>query len=153
MVVKIKDDGLIFSICIVQTDYLDLLKPSNKRKITSDEIGGKTELKKVRNVFFFIKQSDPRSELKCVLFYFLLLFIHFHLLKILLSIYKIDKYNRLKYFFNCQAKIETRALKAKRPGFTDERYNETSYFFENGSCIHTYYVIQYTQYLLYFLFI
>ena len=92
MLVKIKDDGLIFSICIVQTDYLDLLKPSNKRKITSDEIGGKTELKKVRNVFFFIKQSDPGSELKCVLFYFLLLFIHFHLLKILLSIYKIDKY-------------------------------------------------------------
>ena len=89
ILVKIKDDGLIFSICIVQTDYLDLLKPSNKRKITSDEIGGKTELKKVRNVFFFIKQ---RSELKCVVFYFLLLFIHFHLLKILLSIYKIDKY-------------------------------------------------------------
>ena len=102
MLVKIKDDGLIFSICIVQTDYLDLLKPSNKRKITSDEIGGKTELKKVSNVFFFIKQSDPGSELKCVLFfYFLLLFIHFHLLKILLSIYKIDKYNMLKYFFNC----------------------------------------------------
>ena len=92
MLVKIKDDGVIFSICIVQTDYLDLLKPSNKRKITSDEIGGKTELKKVRNVFFFIKQSDQRSELKCVLCYFLLLFIHFHLLKILLSIYKIDKY-------------------------------------------------------------
>ena len=101
MLVKIKDDGLIFSICIVQTDYLDLLKPSNKRKITSDEIGGKTELKKVSNVFFFIKQSDPGSELKCVLFHFLLLFILFHLLKILLSIYKIDKYNRLKYFFNC----------------------------------------------------
>ena len=79
-----KDDGLIFSICIVQTDYLDLLKPSNKRKITSDEIGGKTELKKVSNVFFFIKQSDQRSELKCVLFYFLLLFIHFHLLKSLI---------------------------------------------------------------------
>jgi hypothetical protein len=32
-----------------------------------------------------------------------------------------------------QAKVETRALKAKRPGFTDERYNETSYYFENGN--------------------
>jgi hypothetical protein len=29
--------------------------------------------------------------------------------------------------------VETRALKAKRPGFTDERYNETSYYFENGN--------------------
>ncbi|XP_021943683.1 RNA pseudouridylate synthase domain-containing protein 2 isoform X2 [Folsomia candida] len=31
-----------------------------------------------------------------------------------------------------KAKLETKALKAKRPGFTDERYNETSYFVENG---------------------
>jgi hypothetical protein len=31
-----------------------------------------------------------------------------------------------------QAKLETKALKAKRPGFTDERYNETSYYVENG---------------------
>jgi hypothetical protein len=31
-------------------------------------------------------------------------------------------------FFTFQAKLETKALKAKRPGFTDERYNETSYF-------------------------
>ena len=43
-----------------------------------------------------------------------------------------------KYFPRCktksfQAKVETRALKAKRPGFTDERYNETTYFFENGN--------------------
>ena len=29
-----------------------------------------------------------------------------------------------------QAKLETKALKAKRPGFTDERYNETSYYHE-----------------------
>ena len=35
-------------------------------------------------------------------------------------------------FFCVKAKIETRALKAKRPGFTDERYSETEYFFENG---------------------
>lgn len=28
--------------------------------------------------------------------------------------------------------METKALKAKRPGFTDERYNETSYYIENG---------------------
>ncbi|XP_033209288.1 RNA pseudouridylate synthase domain-containing protein 2-like isoform X2 [Belonocnema kinseyi] len=31
-----------------------------------------------------------------------------------------------------KAKLETKALKAKRPGFTDERYNETSYYVENG---------------------
>ncbi|XP_023289508.1 uncharacterized protein LOC111674250, partial [Orussus abietinus] len=30
-----------------------------------------------------------------------------------------------------KAKLETKALKAKRPGFTDERYNETSYYVEN----------------------
>jgi hypothetical protein len=29
-----------------------------------------------------------------------------------------------------QARLETKALKAKRPGFTDERYNETSYYLE-----------------------
>uniref|UniRef100_A0A182VU03 Pseudouridylate synthase RPUSD2 n=1 Tax=Anopheles minimus TaxID=112268 RepID=A0A182VU03_9DIPT len=29
------------------------------------------------------------------------------------------------------AKLETKALKAKRPGFTDERYHETSYYIEN----------------------
>lgn len=33
-----------------------------------------------------------------------------------------------------QAKLETKALKAKRPGFTDERYHETSYYIENGKC-------------------
>ncbi|CAG9858944.1 unnamed protein product [Phyllotreta striolata] len=31
-----------------------------------------------------------------------------------------------------KAKLETKALKAKRPGFTDDRYNETSYYIENG---------------------
>ncbi|XP_066143649.1 pseudouridylate synthase RPUSD2-like isoform X1 [Euwallacea fornicatus] len=31
-----------------------------------------------------------------------------------------------------EAKLETKALKAKRPGFTDERYNETTYYIENG---------------------
>ncbi|XP_044759669.1 RNA pseudouridylate synthase domain-containing protein 2-like [Coccinella septempunctata] len=31
-----------------------------------------------------------------------------------------------------KAKLETKALKAKRPGFTDDRYDETSYYFENG---------------------
>ena len=34
-----------------------------------------------------------------------------------------------------QAKLETKALKAKRPGFTDDRYNETSYYVENGSIL------------------
>ncbi|GLH04630.1 Uncharacterized protein GBIM_10302 [Gryllus bimaculatus] len=33
---------------------------------------------------------------------------------------------------SCTAKLETKALKAKRPGFTDDRYNETSYYIENG---------------------
>lgn len=36
------------------------------------------------------------------------------------------------FFVVLQAKLETKALKAKRPGFTDERYNETSYYIENG---------------------
>ncbi|XP_040568039.1 pseudouridylate synthase RPUSD2 isoform X3 [Lepeophtheirus salmonis] len=31
-----------------------------------------------------------------------------------------------------KAKFETKALKAKRPGFTDDRYNETAYYVENG---------------------
>lgn len=36
------------------------------------------------------------------------------------------------FFLLFQAKLETKALKAKRPGFTDDRYNETSYYIENG---------------------
>ena len=38
-----------------------------------------------------------------------------------------------------KAKLETKALKAKRPGFTDERYNETSYYHEpeNSKYRHT----------------
>ena len=32
-----------------------------------------------------------------------------------------------------KAKLETKALKAKRPGFTDERYNETSYYYDSNS--------------------
>lgn len=36
------------------------------------------------------------------------------------------------YFLSLQAKLETKALKAKRPGFSEERYNETSYYIENG---------------------
>lgn len=40
--------------------------------------------------------------------------------------------NKCVLFFFLQAKLETKALKAKRPGFTDERYNETSYYIENG---------------------
>ncbi|CAL4062719.1 unnamed protein product [Meganyctiphanes norvegica] len=31
-----------------------------------------------------------------------------------------------------KAKMETKALKAKRPGFSEERYNETQYYIENG---------------------
>jgi len=31
-----------------------------------------------------------------------------------------------------KAKLETKALKAKRPGFTDDRYSETSYYVENS---------------------
>lgn len=37
------------------------------------------------------------------------------------------------FFYWIQAKLETKALKAKRPGFTDERYNETSYYFDCNS--------------------
>lgn len=44
-----------------------------------------------------------------------------------------------------QAKLETKALKAKRPGFTDERYNETSYYMENGkNILYIYKKITYT---------
>lgn len=41
--------------------------------------------------------------------------------------------------FSLQAKLETKALKAKRPGFTDERYNETSYYYdpENSKLVQT----------------
>jgi hypothetical protein len=31
--------------------------------------------------------------------------------------------------------METKALKAKRPGFSDDRYNETQYYVENGNAI------------------
>jgi len=34
--------------------------------------------------------------------------------------------------------LETKALKAKRPGFTDDRYNETSYYIENGESTAVY---------------
>ncbi|KAF6215636.1 hypothetical protein GE061_010392 [Apolygus lucorum] len=37
-----------------------------------------------------------------------------------------------------KAKLETKALKAKRPGFTDDRYNETSYYIENGEILILY---------------
>lgn len=52
--------------------------------------------------------------------------------------HKIRKYFQLllvNYFLLLQAKLETKALKAKRPGFTDDRYNETSYYIENGMCL------------------
>ena len=39
----------------------------------------------------------------------------------------------LHFFSHLQAKLETKALKAKRPGFTDERYNETSYYYDINS--------------------
>lgn len=41
-------------------------------------------------------------------------------------------FNILKFNLISQAKLETKALKAKRPGFTDDRYYETSYYIENG---------------------
>ena len=46
-----------------------------------------------------------------------------------------DMYEPSNYLIICfipQAKIETRALKAKRPGLSGERYNETEYYIENG---------------------
>jgi hypothetical protein len=39
------------------------------------------------------------------------------------------------FIFFIQAKLETKALKAKRPGFTDDRYYETSYYIENGELL------------------
>jgi hypothetical protein len=39
--------------------------------------------------------------------------------------------NKVRKFY-LQAKLETKALKAKRPGFTDNRYSETPYYAENG---------------------
>ena len=45
---------------------------------------------------------------------------------------KTDSFDFIFCTFSFQAKLETKALKAKRPGFTDERYNETSYYVENG---------------------
>lgn len=47
--------------------------------------------------------------------------------KVLLLYFSILKFNLIP-----QAKLETKALKAKRPGFTDDRYYETSYYIENG---------------------
>jgi len=47
--------------------------------------------------------------------------------KVLLPSFSILKFNLIS-----QAKLETKALKAKRPGFTDDRYYETSYYIENG---------------------
>ena len=38
--------------------------------------------------------------------------------------------------FLIQAKLETKALKAKRPGFTDERYNETSYYYDANTSMY-----------------
>lgn len=39
-----------------------------------------------------------------------------------------------------KVKTETKALKAKRPGFTEERYDETKYYIENGlRKVHPYY--------------
>jgi hypothetical protein len=44
----------------------------------------------------------------------------------------VDSLTHFLSFPLLQAKLETKALKAKRPGFTDDRYNETSYYIENG---------------------
>ena len=48
------------------------------------------------------------------------------------QIVKHKNFQRLLFVFILQAKLETKALKAKRPGFTDDRYSETSYYVENG---------------------
>ena len=44
----------------------------------------------------------------------------------------------ITFFSHLQAKLETKALKAKRPGFTDERYNETSYYYDINSSKYTF---------------
>merc|ERR1711971_507470 len=43
-----------------------------------------------------------------------------------------------------KAKIETKALKAKRPGFTDERYNETSYYYDANTNLRKVYPYYFT---------
>ena len=116
-----------------QAEYFDILKPSNKRKYQGlDESGGKIELKKVRIFCFTFKVFFEGNVISSFLSKFcervsLALILNQALIQPNLSLLFIQ--------FICQAKIETRALKAKRPGFTDERYNETSYFFENGKIV------------------
>jgi len=43
-----------------------------------------------------------------------------------------------------KAKLETKALKAKRPGFTDERYNETSYYYDANTNLRKVYPYYFT---------
>ena len=49
-------------------------------------------------------------------------------------------------FSHLQAKLETKALKAKRPGFTDERYNETSYYYDINSSKYIFPVCTFIRY-------
>ncbi|XP_071743463.1 pseudouridylate synthase RPUSD2 isoform X5 [Lepeophtheirus salmonis] len=42
------------------------------------------------------------------------------------------------------AKLETKALKAKRPGFTDERYNETTYYHDSDTKLRKVYPYYFT---------
>ena len=51
-------------------------------------------------------------------------------------------YHELFFFSHLQAKLETKALKAKRPGFTDERYNETSYYYDINSSKYFSYIVR-----------
>ena len=48
----------------------------------------------------------------------------------------------ITFFSHLQAKLETKALKAKRPGFTDERYNETSYYYDINSSKYFSYIVR-----------
>ncbi|XP_040565015.1 pseudouridylate synthase RPUSD2 isoform X3 [Lepeophtheirus salmonis] len=43
-----------------------------------------------------------------------------------------------------KAKLETKALKAKRPGFTDERYNETTYYHDSDTKLRKVYPYYFT---------
>ena len=54
------------------------------------------------------------------------------IMKIIKKLFQRYKNLQMRMLVNLfsQAKLETKALKAKRPGFTDERYNETSYYHE-----------------------
>jgi len=76
-----------------------------------------------------LDDTDNKSEVKKVSPKVQIMKITPNWIKKLFQRYKNLQMRMLVNLFS-QAKLETKALKAKRPGFTDERYNETSYYHE-----------------------